>query len=812
MATTCYLADQADTTIKLWDFVDSAGTFNPGSVKSRLVGIDAGSYTPDMGLFDPDTGDGSLRTKRRAPSVAMTLQLRTSATNQDNHRIGVGRLFSLLEVPRILVYKGDGMAETRYVYLLGSSVDQLLTGGQANWDLIVRQFEDVQMDLSLVRQPIILGDPIASGANVLSNAALLYDQDGANGTTTGRPDAYTWRTTAGAVDATGISAETCSGQTDGYAFTLGAGLTKDLTQDAGVATIGDVWSAQFVFLAATAASITATAVIQFLNGAALVGTETLGASLTGTGVERGLTVTSAAAPATTTTVRIKLRLANGSGAGQAITLRRAQLEKAAAASRFRVGSESVPNDPAVSRGRVAAFWNDGDARAPVQVTTTADAGATIGALVTGKRGNGGVAGLRFLGDYANVTKYLQAETSERGWTVTYGANTSNPGGGPDADASGTTLNNLARITHATAPTVSVRRIRATRTTNLDSLRGAMRVIARVRPAVSDQYFLRLKWSASTADPASNSETEVLLDTQARGAAPPVNGFVELDLGTIYLPTSGNATLGGVAIEIWTRSGLINSNLDVDQIWFVPAETDYDDSNGTVYIQGSSTEKVVGKNLTTPPFRVNPPDPIWIAAGTFQSNMRLNAVNKACGWGPLVGTALGLGRHRFTFQLVDNILGSHTVRIRVANVTANIPVPGADTIYTVASKKLPTRHVLEFDGAAATNYQAEIGITAYGTSGQIDVQSITYDFLATVSVGQKMRSNPDTYTTQRLDASGNLLDQLQAAGELPILADPGLTIMAIRHDEIPLQLYNERQNKKARSPVIDTLYRPGFYQL
>lgn len=822
--TTCYLADPTDTTVRLFDFADPSGANNPGTVQTRLVGLDAGAYPPELGLFAPDTGDGSFRTRRRAPSTDMTIQLRTTAADQDTHRKAINRLFSLLEVPRVVVYQGDGMAEAVHIATLGASnVEQLLRGGQSNWDLIVRQFEDVQMDLVVARQPIILlASELSSDANRLTNPFMMYDQDGLNGARTGTAAGWVFRITSGVPDTTGIAAQSTGGQADGQSFTITAGTTKDFTQDvvSGVSP-EDVFAGQFVFEADS--GITASVAIQYLTGGGnLLGTETVSAPAVGNGKEQRLTVVSAPAPATSAQVRIKLRIANTSGATKTVVLRRAQIEKAATASRFRASTETVPNDPASTRGRNLLFWNDGEASVPVKTVVTVHAESAVQASIVGKRSQFGVTGLRRIGDLQE-TRYVQAEASERGWTVVLGADTTTAG--PDADASGTGAN-FVRTTHATAPAASLRRFRATRTTGLDSLRGRFKVYGRFRPSTTPkQYAVRLKWSPSLADPALNVEPEVLLDTYSRtgdAATPTITqGFVEVELGSFELPLDPSVELAGIALEVWSRVVLPDpptaSNLDLDHLWLVPADAaGNEDSVGMLFIGGSSTDRIVGKALTSPPLRLTAPgvaDPAWISGANQGNAKRLNYDFEAAGYGPNIGTAFGVGRHRATFTLTDKLTGTREVKVRVTNVTDD-----DETIVNSYAGKVPSTVVLEWHGVAGKSYQPMIGITNYGAAqpgnaGFLDVQAIRYEFIPSLGASESFRSDPgERYVAERLDGASALVGSANASGELPFFADRGLNFMSFRQDDIPLNYYIDRQNLKARTAAVSFVYRPGWYEL
>jgi hypothetical protein len=451
-----------------------------------------------------------------------------------------------------------------------------------------------------------------------------------------------------------------------------------------------------------------------------------------------------------------------------------------------------------------------------------DTGSTVQQILIAKRGNGGLTGLRRLGDYINETKYAQAESgTERGWTATLYSDTTQVAGADDPDCSGDGTptagsSNHVQCTHATNPNISARRERWTRTTKLDSLRGRFDVWLRCKPADSRKYYLRGKWGPSTSDPAPNVMDEVLLDTTALGT-PPAFGYVEVKLGTIALPTDPAVLLGGLAIEVWSRigDGATAKNLDWDLIWLTPADPQAcEDSVSTVFVDAFATEQVIGKNLTTASAAITG-DPAWAAGAASNNVMRLNANHESCGWGANAGLVLGTGRHRFTFKMASTLKGSYTVWVRVANITDNSEAPtGAGTSLRRAyTSAVPGQVVIEFDGVAAKAYQPAVAIQSYGSSGQLDVKEIDYDFIPSLASGEQFRADGMRYALEKLDSSGNILVYAQGTGEVPFIADPGLNVLAVRSDEVPLQGFLERQNKITRAPTITPLsYRPGYYQL
>jgi hypothetical protein len=194
---------------------------------------------------------------------------------------------------------------------------------------------------------------------------------------------------------------------------------------------------------------------------------------------------------------------------------------------------------------------------------------------------------------------------------------------------------------------------------------------------------------------------------------------------------------------------------------------------------------------------------------------MDAQNEAVGWGPNAGgIVLGVGRHRVTFFLTDGLtaVGRNT-KVRVTNIT--------DLVETVSNTyvaaKIPSQVVLEWTGVAGKVYQPMVGIITYGGAagarGFLDCLAIVYELVPSVGSGETLRSDPtDRYVSDRLDAAGNLLSVVNGEGELPFFSDRGLNFLSFRQDEIPLQYYIDRQNKKARVPTVSFVYRPGFYNL
>jgi hypothetical protein len=450
-------------------------------------------------------------------------------------------------------------------------------------------------------------------------------------------------------------------------------------------------------------------------------------------------------------------------------------------------SDTVANDP-VTDSRVFAVTASGDLPTPAKVRVQMDSGSAVERVLIGHRAQGAEAAA-VMADYLSDTAFAQLDASGRGWTVSLGTGTASSA---DTDASG---GNAARIT--TSLTDLLRRSRLTRTTKIDSIRGAWDVWWRGKAWGAAKWSVQLRWGPSLADSPEKSEPPVPFDTSVNGT-PPAFGYTELKLGRIYIPE--DVALGGITLEWWAQRISGSGDLSGDHIWLVPA-----DDNSTVVVPGGSAATVLGKDLTTPPYKITS-DPTWVAGAVTSNVMRLNAVNEGAGSGPNTGTDLSDGLNRSTFKVTGNNLTA-TIKLRVVNVTDNTETVALTATLTNYSNTL-TR-VLAANAVAAKFYQAEVVITSY-TSGSLDVVTIQNEFVPSLASGESLRTEPGTrYAVDRLDSSGNLAGFLGIEGEIPVMVEPGANHIMLRADEIPLALYEENENKKGRTMTITVSYAPRY---
>jgi hypothetical protein len=387
----------------------------------------------------------------------------------------------------------------------------------------------------------------------------------------------------------------------------------------------------------------------------------------------------------------------------------------------------------------------------------------------------------YFSDYLSETGYLNCDASGRGWTITLGTETTSVA---DTEASG---GNMARCTHTTNPTVMARRIRATRTTLLDSLRGSWDVWLRCKPNNGGSHSMQLRWGPSTADPAVYNNPVVSHDgTDTSGTV----GYFEKNLGPINIPE--DVTLGGLALEVWTTSVSASDALDMDTLWLVPR-----DRQGTVVVPGGSQTVTHGADLLTPV--TNPAGgTAGVVSGTY---LLLNTTTNNAGIGAATGTVLPAGLHQVTWRFL--VSGTSTIRCVVRNITASADVVSVTKTFGNGERSFQTLFVA--DGTSA--YQEQVDDP--GAANVFQVQSITRTFYPALARNESARTDPARSTVDRLDTSGNVSGYLGNEGASMATLEPGDNHLMIRCDEVPLLGFAEGQNQLERTPTVSVIYPPRY---
>lgn len=454
---------------------------------------------------------------------------------------------------------------------------------------------------------------------------------------------------------------------------------------------------------------------------------------------------------------------------------------------------TVPNDPAtLSKVRVYPVTISGDLPTPAKVQVKMDSGATVTRILMAHRAQGSKASSYFA-DYLSDTGFTQCEApSGRGWTITFGTDTS---AALESTASPGSGNTIAQCSYSSTTSMA-RRVRATRTTKVASLVGEWDVWLRCRIGLlAAKHVLELHWDTSTADPAVITEPAVELESQGSGANP----FVELKLGTISIPDG--LPLGGFVMEVWASRSGAASNLDMDLLWLTPAE-----KHTTVTLASGSTTTWRFTDFVTPSGITG--DPQWSAGSDSSSSKVLNATNEATGTPPASGLDPVDGRHEVTFTVSGSNFGG-TFKLRITNETDNVEV--AASSLTIVNFVAPFKRTLSFDAEAGKNYLYGVYLTSF-ISGKLEVNTIEDKVLPVLAVDESARTDPGPrYAVDRLDVSGNLSGVLGVEGEVPAMLLPGPNHIMVRCDETQLSHFVQKmwKNDLARTPTVSVTYSPRY---
>lgn len=457
-------------------------------------------------------------------------------------------------------------------------------------------------------------------------------------------------------------------------------------------------------------------------------------------------------------------------------------------------SDTVEDDPATGTpdgSRVYALTVTGDLPTPGKVRVQMDTGSAVERVLIGHRALKSRAST-FFSDYIADTAWFQCEATNRNWTITLSNDTAAAADG--ALASPATGNVVAQVSGA-GSTVGqmVRRVRATRTAAMDSLRGDWEPYLRVKATAAARWRIRAYWGPSTADPAPYGLDLKFHDTSANGT-PSAFGYVELPLGVFHIPQT--VALSGMAFEIHASRVSGTGNLNMDLVWFPPYPT------STVYIPAEGSEVTLdGAELATPVT-----NPASGTAGVVDgTNLNLDTTTDNAGWPPAGGSVLAAGRYVVTwkFELSGGPPSGGTVRAVIRNVTGSSDTYSA-TVSVTGSGVTTHRAFFDANGTSTYQPQADDPSTAF-----ISIQSIKRAFTPAILVNESIRTDPSRYAVDRLDSSGNLSGYLGAEGQIPVLLQPGDNHLMLRADEIPLALYDENENKLDRDLTVTVTYDPRF---
>jgi hypothetical protein len=403
--------------------------------------------------------------------------------------------------------------------------------------------------------------------------------------------------------------------------------------------------------------------------------------------------------------------------------------------------------------------NIGSARTPYVVSFKPRAsGSAIQKVIIASRSSGGGRGNRRIADLVNFTSWFQTEADERGWDLTVYNDVVSPASDGTA-VPGATNNAVSLSSAAGSATRLDRRLRATRTTNLDSLRGRERIFLRARASQADHVWkLQGRSSPSLADPAIKPNDVVTF-------APGATTYREVDLGDIEFPYEGQ--LVGAAIEIWAQfiSGTAGT-LFLDLVRLLPSGVE--DVLTSLVAPAGSTEITLGKDLATPVTQ-----PAAGTAGTvIGDSLQLDTTSDNCGVPPNSGVPLAAGLHRFTFKLSNQFPDPpESMLIALRDITANAYEVSQTAIIPATSSK---EFVLEALISDANLYQAQVDNPSAANNY---VDWIKHEFIPSAALDQTIRADPhlDKLTVDHLDTATppSLIGEWEAVGPVPVWLPPGL---------------------------------------
>lgn len=793
-ATVLQIVDKDDLSTVLWDFNDSTGAANTGTVVTAFgVGGGFALSSPDteFSQLATDNAPGGITTSTRQPLKLSTWRLRMTASTYDNLVLGAGVLARLLQEGGVIKYVARGSANTRYIDFEPSPAPAFFDGQELELMRVLTLFDTPEgVPIQVWRQPFLRGPRLDSATNVLpTNALMVLDSDGG-----GRPDGWTWAST------TDITSESISASGECYQFTIATGSTRTLrcaTQTA-TAAVGSTYTGSFYAKASTTGP-KAQVLVEFRNNADSILATATGTLTALTTAWQRLTVTTSAAPATTAYVNIALQMDNDDATSYTVQWRRAQLENASAVTAFVANSASVPNDPASSGGRVYPYYIQGDAEAPVEVTLTQSAGtATVYQALIANKGTNGRDGRGYLTDYINGSKFYQLESATTGTDTSTSntlATTASPQSGSDA----------LKTTFATATDMTLR-ASTDISTLLDSRRGTWDVYVRCYQDAAKRVTAQLRWGPSTASPAPYSLASVDFDLTDPVATS--FGWVDLYLGRITITEDTLQTINSIRYELWAKtSATVNAYWDF--LAFVPAGVR--DQQATLTIPGVG-ETWLGKELT---LGASITDPGGYGSGSVNGDaveLTPHATNKAAQTPPAAGTAWkASARHRVTFVHREKPNGTtFTYKEIVRKVGAGSSKVDSGTITSKRSNRTVT-HSYAFDSDASGSYAGQAVVTSTSDKGQLlSVLSIKHETIPYIGSGEAVRTDPERFVAQKLDSSGNIAGDLTVQGAPPVRATPGLNVAYMHFGNVPIQFFDLADSKINTAMTVRIRYYPRYW--
>ena len=393
----------------------------------------------------------------------------------------------------------------------------------------------------------------------------------------------------------------------------------------------------------------------------------------------------------------------------------------------------------------------------------------------------------YFSTYLSDTGYFNCESSGRNWTIALSNDTSSTA---DTEASG---GNMARCAHTNDPTAWKRRIHATRTTNLDSLRGTWDVYLRCGPEDIFNFEAQIKWSPSVTD-APPFDLPVVRLADASAGTPQATRYSDVFMGSLNLPDDG--TLVGLTVDVWTRQEDLGAaaDLDMDLVQFFPH-----DRQGTVVVPIAGITEFTGADLDSP--HDNPAG--GTAGTTVGTGLKLDTTTDNAGTRPIAGTVLPAGLYRVTWNINNTDLSSQCDLI-VRNVTAAADHFSENVGFGTKGVNTFTRTFVA-DGTSA--YQEQVDNPTIANA--LTILTIKRERMALLQRDESARTEPGVPRVDRLDSSANLAGYLGSEGVVPIIVDPGDNHIMIRPEEVQQIRMVRGESRLERIGNVTVSYFPRF---
>jgi hypothetical protein len=797
MPTTLQIVSPLDQTTVLFDLNDytatNATSLVPYTRTEVFSDVDLGVPALDTNQVQPAQLDTLLTTFARHAAAPVRMGIHITASSVDNLTKVVGTLAQYLAQGCVMKWVPTGATQTAYLDVL-PSLTPVILNGQALGLQQLALFMDTQNDLKIefTRQAYLRFGKLDPALNrLVTNPTMLRDSD-----QDGLPNGWTKTSTPT------VSIVTATESCRNVAASAGLGIFQ--ASAAASFTSGDPGT---VSVDVKVASGTVAVILDWRTAADATISNT-----TVTTTSAGWTRVSASGTAPGTTDHVRFRI-ESSGAAATWDMRNAQIEKTASASPFRVCPETIFSDPATAGfAKGMLVYNPSTAPAPLETTISfPDASTAVQQISFNLLSSDLMPGNDYLVDFVNGPYYGQAEANGNGWTLTAGTDTT-LAGAVDALASPGSGTSVARITHATAVNYPTMRIRWSRTTLLDCLRGSFAVFVRMKPTITanSSYDVSIKWGTGGTVQNSN-EIYTLDNTASTGAA-----YRLLYLGNIVLPEdSTSPAISSLQIELWSNmTGVLTAqNLDVDYIGLCPTE-----DVAVATVSGNNTDTTTGSTLGVPKQLGAPvSDPVWTAGTVSGTVMTLIASNAGAAWGGTgiagnTGFFTGVGGTQHTVSATMSFVSPTNITAKFQLIYFDVgglnPVVAATTTKGPISSPQAWTPTLSVADVAGKLYQLRVVVTGF-SSGGLFVSTLTHITTPIIIQNQKARFDPGSvpprYSAEQLDSSGNIIVTMNAS-KVPFWIPPGLSLVQMRFwdkkaDSNDLELSHLNARTVSVSPAV-----------